>query len=352
MKHREIFLDQLHYDEDRVYGGMGDIDLLAQSMQTVGLLNPITVRINPISLDKYEQFTIVAGRRRYEAAKKLGWEEITANIIEDEAEDFLKAASLAENVNREDMHPLDEAAYFDYLLQSGSEIAKLARQFKRKPSEIYQRIRLLKLSDDIKRMFFDGGIELAAAAMLSDLNGHEQELFYKKFKDEEVSLWEAQGFFYNTKKSKLCYFDQFSGEKEFKKCKKCSNRTNFHGNGFFPEFTDSLSDVCFDDACYQKKITRAIELLLEKEKAKNPNTKNIIVFDKMPKIADDTIVLNGETYEVKKQNFADRAWGSGKNVFHLWYISGYADNIKVSSMSYEEKKEKTEEDKKEKDKLE
>lgn len=125
---------------------------LAQTLNEEGLLQPIVVRENN---DGYE---IIAGERRYRAAKYLNWETIPAivNNLDDE-----QAASLAliENLQREDLNPIDEATAYQNLMRINSLTqATLAKDMGKSQPYVANKLRLLKLCPDVQDALIAGEI--------------------------------------------------------------------------------------------------------------------------------------------------------------------------------------------------
>jgi ParB/RepB/Spo0J family partition protein len=114
-----------------------DIEELAASIREHGLINPITVD---------EHFRIIAGERRWLACRLAGLEEIPVIVRERSYE-----VSLVENLQRRDLHPLDEAEGFQRLVEDfGYTQTEIARRVGKDQSIISKTISLLKLPDEIK----------------------------------------------------------------------------------------------------------------------------------------------------------------------------------------------------------
>lgn len=120
------------------------IDNLANSIRQFGIINPIIVRPNN---GKYE---IIAGERRYRAAKKLNLEKVP--VIVKEIDDIeLSEIALIENIMREDLTPIEEAnAYQEILNTTNLKESDLARKIGKSQSAISNKIRLLSLPEEIK----------------------------------------------------------------------------------------------------------------------------------------------------------------------------------------------------------
>lgn len=123
------------------------VDDLAKSIKLKGLLQPIIVRA---CSDNSRYFEIIAGNRRYEACKQLGWRKVTCHIVEvGEKQAF--ELSLIENIQRETLNPIEEAKAFKaYILDFGwGGASDLANKLGKSVSYISRRIALLDLPTDI-----------------------------------------------------------------------------------------------------------------------------------------------------------------------------------------------------------
>ena len=121
-----------------------DKDDLSYSIREKGLLQPILVR----SVDSF--YEIIAGHRRYNACKKLGWRKIICHIVEMDDKDAFEI-SLIENIQRKNLNPIEEAqAYKVYVLNFGwGGISDLASRIGTSISYIDKRLRLLDLPEHV-----------------------------------------------------------------------------------------------------------------------------------------------------------------------------------------------------------
>lgn len=140
---------------------------LADSLQSHGLIQPITVRV--IDIDSHDTlYQLVAGERRFRAAQLLGWQEIPANVA-DLTEEESSAIMLAENVSREDLNPIDEAlAYQSRMDTYGWSISDIAKKTGVSQIRIKFRIKLLDLRGDVQELVKTGNLSLGYAQVLSD----------------------------------------------------------------------------------------------------------------------------------------------------------------------------------------
>jgi ParB family chromosome partitioning protein len=135
MIEKKIFIENIESVTNRPYGGEGELKTLAEDMKRNGLINPVTVHAkpsheNPAAMIPGDiRYIIIAGRRRVAAAKLLGWKEIEARILSGDETERVDEIAASENINRMAMHPLDEAAIFFKLIESGRPIRELAKQY-------------------------------------------------------------------------------------------------------------------------------------------------------------------------------------------------------------------------------
>lgn len=111
------------------------VSTLAASMDRIGLRSPITVRPVPRVVNGASGFgyEIVAGRHRFEAARKLGWEEIEASIIEDPA--TARLWEIAENLHRSDLTPVERAEHIEeWRKLTGENIGRVAHNSPGRPA--------------------------------------------------------------------------------------------------------------------------------------------------------------------------------------------------------------------------
>jgi ParB family transcriptional regulator, chromosome partitioning protein len=137
---------------------------LAHSLREIGMLQPILVR--PHDEGRYE---IIAGERRYRAARLAGLEEIPA-LVRHTADDQLLTEALVENIHRADLNPLEEAAGYRQLLEDfGMTHEQLAGRLGRSRSAITNALRLLSLPASIQQRMADGTLSAGHARALLGL---------------------------------------------------------------------------------------------------------------------------------------------------------------------------------------
>jgi ParB family chromosome partitioning protein len=138
------------------------IDELAKSIKTFGIIQPLSVR--KIGTDRYE---LVAGERRLRAAKKIGLDKVPAILVDITDKDSA-AIALLENLQREDLNFIEEAeAYYNLIKDHSYTQEQLAEVIGKKQSTIANKIRILKLSPEIRNTLLENKLtERHARALL------------------------------------------------------------------------------------------------------------------------------------------------------------------------------------------
>jgi len=145
------------FDHDRLFE-------LAHSIKTNGLLQPITVQKHADG-----KYRIIAGERRWRAAKIAGLSQIAALVRTVEDAHRLELA-LIENIQREDLNPLEIAAAFDRLAtEHGMSHEKIAERTGKDRSTVTNFLRLLRLGDEVKQALKSGQISMGHARTLLNL---------------------------------------------------------------------------------------------------------------------------------------------------------------------------------------
>ena len=247
---QRIAIKDIALDDDRRVGGKGALETLKASIEKVGLINPITVRKNKEGNFPY---IIIAGRRRVEAAILLDWTEIDALVYEaDEVanDSYFTHVALAENVNRLDLHPLDEGAQYARLLKEGYSLEDLAAYFDRSISHIYQRMKLCNLIEDAREIFRNGQIKISTAAKIASLPKQVQKEIVSALKKE--LQW--AGDHEKTIDRVIGQMMRMPLDFPCEACEQCTAKRTHYGNAaLFPEYHDRC-DYCMDSRCYEKNV--------------------------------------------------------------------------------------------------
>ena len=173
LKQLPVELIEPNPDQPRTNFEKGALDALAGSIKSAGMLQPLIVR--PVDGGRYE---LVAGERRWRAARKAGLEQVPA-VIRVSPEDERLQSALIENMVREDLNPVDEARACAALVDDlGISKQELAQRVGRSRAAISNLIRLLELPD--------GALGLLERGELSE--GHGRALLQVSDQDARASL--------------------------------------------------------------------------------------------------------------------------------------------------------------------
>ncbi|MGD8450287.1 MAG: ParB/RepB/Spo0J family partition protein [Phycisphaerae bacterium] len=147
------------------------IEKLADSIRRTGVLQPVLVR--PVQDGRFE---LLAGERRWRAATAAGLEHVPA-IIRDATDAQAIEVALIENLQREDLRPLERAtAYREYMSRFDVGADDLAQRLGESRANVSNYIRLLKLSDDIRAMIESGELGMGQARAIAGIEDPQRQL--------------------------------------------------------------------------------------------------------------------------------------------------------------------------------
>ncbi|MBP3885314.1 MAG: ParB/RepB/Spo0J family partition protein [Olsenella sp.] len=163
------------------------LDELADSIKQNGVLQPILVR------KKGQNYEIVAGERRYQAAKLAGLKEIPVNIKEISDDDVFKLA-LIENLQRSDLNPIEEAQGYQKLLKDNDFTQEeLGKVLSKSRSAIANTLRLLDLPEEVQEMMAEGKITAGHARAILAVAGEDGRLrLAQKVVDENLTVRQTE----------------------------------------------------------------------------------------------------------------------------------------------------------------
>lgn len=164
------------------------IEELAQSIKAYGIIQPLSVRKMGSN-----SFELVAGERRLRAAKKIGLEKVPA-IIVDITDKESAAIALLENLQREDLNYIEEAeAYFNLIKDHSYTQEQLAETIGKKQSTIANKLRLLKLSAEVRTMLLNNKLtERHARALLKVSDEKRQVEILNIIIDKKLNVKETE----------------------------------------------------------------------------------------------------------------------------------------------------------------
>ena len=160
---------------------------LADSIKQYGMLQPILVT------PKDDFYEIIAGERRWRAAKLAGLKQVPV-IIKNLTDQEIVEISLIENIQRENLNPIEEAqAYKRLLNEFHLKQDEVAERVSKSRTAVTNSMRLLKLSDDVQRMVIDEMITTGhARALLAISDGDKQYMIAQQIFDEKLSVRETE----------------------------------------------------------------------------------------------------------------------------------------------------------------
>ncbi|HYS75107.1 MAG TPA: ParB/RepB/Spo0J family partition protein [Burkholderiales bacterium] len=165
----------------------GSLEELAASIRTQGLMQPILVRT--VGNNRYE---IIAGERRWRAAKIAGLAEVPA-LVRDVPDSSALAMALVENIQRENLNPLEEAGGVQRLIgEFKLTHQEAAEAIGRSRAATTNLLRLLNLEKAVQALVFDGKLEMGHARALLALDGRQQESAAKRVADQALSVRQAE----------------------------------------------------------------------------------------------------------------------------------------------------------------
>lgn len=169
-----------NFDEDA-------LQELADSIKQFGLLQPILVQ------DRKTHYEIIAGERRWRAAKLAGLKEVPV-IIRDYTEQEIVEISLIENIQREDLNPIEEAqAYKKLLTEFNLKQDEVAERVSKIRTAVTNSMRLLKLCDEVQQMIIDDMISTGHARALISIEDPEQQYtIAQRVFDEKLSVRDVE----------------------------------------------------------------------------------------------------------------------------------------------------------------
>lgn len=168
---------------------------LADSIKQYGVISPILVQ------DRKTYYEIVAGERRWRAAKLAGLKEVPV-IIKNFTEQEIVEISLIENIQRENLNPIEEAqAYKRLLTEFNLKQDEVAERVSKSRTAVTNSMRLLKLCDEVQQMIIDDMISTGHARALISIEDPEQQyMIAQRVFDEKLSVRDVEKLVKNLNK--------------------------------------------------------------------------------------------------------------------------------------------------------
>ena len=174
-----------------------DLKALAQSIEDHGILQPLLVR------KVKDHYQIIAGERRFRAAKLAGLKEVPV-LVKDLSEEDAATVSLIENIQREDLNPIEEALAFQEMMKTYHLTQEdLAKALSKSRSSIANTLRLLKLEEEVQDYLREGKLSFSHGRLLLKIKDPKAQV--KKAKEimaQGTSILEAEKSLEKTKNKK------------------------------------------------------------------------------------------------------------------------------------------------------
>jgi ParB family chromosome partitioning protein len=182
-------IEEIHPDKNQPRRHFDDAHIaeLAESIKSKGLLLPLIVR------RAHEGYVLIAGERRWRAAQKAGLRELPAMVREVSEKEAFELA-LIENIQREDLNPLEEAEAYKRLIdEHGLTQEELAARVHKERSTVANALRLLRLPDAIKQAIVAGQLSMGhARALLAIADEGDLRKAAEKVISEQLSVRAAE----------------------------------------------------------------------------------------------------------------------------------------------------------------
>ena len=224
------------------------IQELAQSIKENGLIQPIIVRKSPVL-----GYEILAGERRYRASIVAGLSEVPV-IVKQLSDQDMMLHSIIENLQRENLNPIEEAKAYQSLIDKGFTHTEIAEKMGKSRPYITNLVRLLVLPKHILTEVESGKLSQAHARLLIQLSSDKQDKLLNRIQTENLSVRQVEQILQKTKKSSKKEKDHFVKEEEqklkkilgldvqIKLQKKDSGKISisFHNQDEYQQFINSL----------------------------------------------------------------------------------------------------------------
>lgn len=224
------------------------IQELAQSIKENGLIQPIIVRKSPVL-----GYEILAGERRYRASIAAGLSEVPV-IVKQLSDQDMMLHSIIENLQRENLNPIEEAKAYKSLIDKGFTHTEIAEKMGKSRPYITNLVRLLGLPKHILTEVESGRLSQAHARLLIQLSSDKQDKLLNRIQTENLSVRQVEQILQKTKKSSKKEKDHFVKDEEqklkkilgldvqIKLQKKDSGKISisFHNQDEYQQFINSL----------------------------------------------------------------------------------------------------------------
>lgn len=282
---------------------------LSQSIKSVGLLQPITVRLIPDDNPAHNVYQVIMGYRRYCACSYLEMETMPCIIVEMDDEEALDAM-IIENLQRQDIEPMDEARAFADLNNKGCTFADIAAKVGKPVPFVMHRIRLLELIVEFVKMFDEDELSISHAYELCKLEKDVQLDIYKtRYSEEASDYYRWNDLNLKDLKSKIQNLSKNLDNATFDKneCITCQFCTSSHGS-LFPDYKINActNSICYDNKSFEHRISL---IILSHEEGNIIMTRSMgtsnRVLDKLKELNIPVTVFSTEEYDFEHDKSDD-----------------------------------------------
>ncbi|MBW9102906.1 ParB/RepB/Spo0J family partition protein [Paraburkholderia phenoliruptrix] len=242
---------------------------MTASVRKHGVMQPVLLRPWP---DEPGLFELVAGERRYRAAEAAGLTELPA-LVKDLSDDEVLHIQIIENLQRKDLHPLEEADGYKVLADRGHTLEQIAEEVSQTRSYVAQRLKLCSLNASSRKLFFDELLNAKTALIIARLpielqDKAAKEITAKRWNGEQMSAREVSEHVQEHYMLRLDQAPFKTSDAELVAsagaCGPCPKRT---GNQV-DLFGDVKSkEICTDPTCFEKKKAAAAKQKREEAEA-------------------------------------------------------------------------------------
>lgn len=316
---KEINLDQIKPSKwNRKIGGFDPEKLqqLADSIKDLGVQQPIIIRTitNKNGNSKYE---LVAGERRWRACKIAGLQTVPC-IIRTLTEVEVIKIQTVENLQRVDVHPLDEAEGFSRLIEKADyTVEQIAQELGKSISYIYQRLKLLTLIEPARKLFVDNEITAGHAILIARLAPAQQQivldkLLFKNYLNDD-KICSVRALNNEIQERILLSLSRVSWKLNDPEilptagsCKECSKQTGSNPHLFADLFADVCKQgkqiYCTDRLCFQEKAAAIVNRRKEELISKNETFLKVIQGYSYEESKEKNVLSSYEWRECKKKD--------------------------------------------------
>jgi ParB/RepB/Spo0J family partition protein len=268
---KTIPIKDIHPDpnQPRKFYDQSAMQELTLSVKEKGVLQPILIRPNGSG------YKLVCGERRYRAAKEAGLSEIPT-VIRHLTDDEALELQIIENLQRKDVHPMEEAVAFKSMLENKSKpyaIKDIASKINKPESYVSQRLSLNSLIPELQKDFWNGKFLIGHAVLFSRLSAEDQKTCLKECKDWDKEYRTIKGIQDFISRNIMMVLSSAPFKKddatlnpEMGACTNCPFRSG-NNPSLFADIKET--DRCFKPACFSTKIEnwtiRKVESILVEE---------------------------------------------------------------------------------------